>query len=231
MARTLGSVLAIAVRGAGADAPARLDRVQALQGRGLVGDVHADPRSPRQVLLAGAPAYEALALAPQALRENLLLDVDTAGMASGTVLRIGSEASLLLSFQCEACGSLDAQVPGLARAIGPRRGVLARVLAGGAIRVGDPVVMHDGRGPSLSENWRERVAQVLEAVPPGQVIAYADLARVAGVQSSYCRAFPRLLARLGPAYVAKALPARGAEGLVRWDGSGFHADAGIAGEA
>lgn len=211
------------MRSAVTAAPTQCDRAQAMAGCGLAGDIHADPRSPRQVLVAGASAYEALGLPPNALRENLLLDIDTAGMASGTVLRIGREASLRLSFQCEACGSLDKHAAGLARAIGGRRGVLARVLAGGEIRVGDPVTLLDGRLPALPEDWRERVAQVLHAVPPGQVIGYADLAFVAGVQSSYCRAFPRLLARLGPAHAAKAAPARAGAALPRWDGSGFHA--------
>lgn len=220
MSRQLGTVLAIAVRD---PAYARRKQVQVLGGRGLAGDIHADPRSPRQVLLAGATAYEALALPPGALRENLLLDLDTAGMASGTVLRIGRQASLRLSFQCEACGSLDRHAPGLARAIGARRGVLARVLTDGVVRIGDAVSMLDERLPALPQDWRERVARVLEAVPPGQVIGYADLAHVAGIQPTYCRAFPRLLARLGPAYAAKALPARSDAALPRWDGSGFHA--------
>lgn len=219
MARQLGTVLALAVR---APRYARREQVQARSGHGLADDSHADPRSPRQVLLAGAAAYEALALPPGALRENLLLDLDTAGMASGTVLRIGSQARLRLSFQCEACGSLDQHAPGLARAIGARRGMLARVLAGGEIRIGDPVTVLEERLAALAEDWRERVARVLEAVPPGLVIGYADLAHVAGVQPSYCRAFPRLLARLGPAYAARAAPARLAAALESWDGSGFY---------
>lgn len=214
-----GTVLAIAARD---PAFTRREQVQALAGRGLAGDLHADPRSPRQVLLAGAAAYQALALPQGALRENLLLDLDTAGMASGAVLRIGREASLRLSFQCEACGSLDQHAPGLSRTIGARRGVLARVLTDGVVRVGDPVTVLDARLPALPEDWRERVARVLDAVPPGQVIGYADLAHVAGVQSSYCRAFPRLLARLGPGYAAKAVSARAGAGLPRWDGSGFY---------
>lgn len=220
MARQFGTVLALAVRG---PAYTRRDRVQARSGHGLANDLHADPRSPRQVLLASRVAYDSLALPPGSLRENLLLDLDTACMASGTVLRIGGEASLRLSFQCEACGSLDRHASGLARAIGARRGVLARVLAGGEIRVGDPILMLEERLPALSEDWRERVARVLEAVPAGRVIGYADLAHVAGVQSSYCRAFPRLLARLGPAYAAKAAPARLGAMLPHWDGSGFYA--------
>jgi len=225
MGRELGTVRAIAVRGPGTPAPASMERVEAIAGRGLAGDIHADARSPRQVLLAGTVAYDTLALPPHSLRENLLLDLDTAGLSSGTVLRIGSRASLRLSFQCEACGSLDARVPGLTRAIGTRRGILARVLAGGEIAVGDPVVVLDVRVPAMPEDWRERVARVIEAVPAGQVIGYADLAHVAGVQSSYCRAFPRLLARLGPAYAARAVPARTNTSLARWDGTGFHAQA------
>ncbi|MGI4843096.1 MAG: MOSC domain-containing protein [Janthinobacterium lividum] len=225
MSRRLGTVLAIAARAPNAAAPAARERVHALAGCGLAGDIHADPRSPRQLLLAGAPAYRALGLPPHALRENLLLDLDTAAFVSGTVLRIGAQVRLRLSFQCEACGSLDRHAPGLAHAIGARRGILARVLAGGEVRVGDPVAVLEERLPALPEDWRERVARVIEAVPPEQVIGYADLAHVAGVQSSYCRAFPRLLARLGPTYAARAVSARAGAALARWDGTGFHAQA------
>lgn len=216
---------AIAVRGSGTPAPANMQRVLAVSGCGLAGDMHADARSPRQVLLAGAPAYRSLGLPPHALRENLLLDVDTAAMASGTVLCIGAHVRLRLSFQCEACGSLDRHASGLARAIGARRGILARVLVGGEIKLGDSVIVLEERLSAMPEDWRERVARVIEAVPAGQVIGYADLAHVAGVQSSYCRAFPRLLARLGPAYAARAVPARTNTSLARWDGTGFHAQA------
>ena len=222
MSARRGTILAIAVRKPGMPAPTRVDAIEALAGHGLAGDLHADPRSPRQVLLAGAPAYAALGLPPQALRENLLLDFDTAALVSGTVLRIGGTARLRLSFQCEACGSLDRHVPALSRSIGAGRGMLARVVEGGTIRAGDPVVVLEERLPALAQDWRERVARVLEAVPPGQVIGYADLAHVAGIQASYCRAFPRLLARLGPAYAARTMPARTAAGRPRWDGSGFH---------
>jgi len=47
------------------------------------------------------------------------------------------------------------------------------------------------------------------------------LARLAGIQSTYCRAFPRFLASLGPAYASRALAARAASPLARWDGSGL----------
>lgn len=214
----IGSVLALAARAADGWRQ-RLDSVHALAGRGLEGDTHADPCSPRQVLLAGAPAYERLGLEWGALRENLLCDVDTGALESGMLLGIGPDAVLRLCFQCEACGALDRIRPGLARAAGRGRGILARVERGGVIRPGDRVVLLDARLPALHEDWRERVFAVLAALPPGYVVEYAQLARLAGVQSSYCRAFPRLLARHGLGH--KAEPARRVSSAPRWDGSGL----------
>ena len=230
MQKDLGQLLAIAVRRSPGKPPERVAQAEALAGRGLEHDLHADPISPRQLLLAGAPAYAGLALPPLALRENLLLDADTADLASGTVLRSGDEVLLRLMFQCEACGSLDRHQPGLARAIGRRRGVLARVLAGGRIRAGDRVLDLGPRLPPWPEDWRERVRRVLDALPPGRVLAYARLAHLAGIAGSYCRAFPRAIASFGPAYAGKAVPASAPSTLPRWDGAGLFGDEGRSGQ-
>src|SRR5689334_2592313 len=100
------------------------DAVRALADHGLDGDKHADRFSPRQLLLASASAYADFALPAHALGENLLIDLDTAQLASGTVLQIGAEARLRLMFQCEPCGTLDGFQAGLSSRIGRRRGVL-----------------------------------------------------------------------------------------------------------
>jgi len=225
--RLAGQVVGLALRPPGSAAPVPATHVRACAGTGLEGDRHADARSPRQVLLAASTVYGELGLAPLALRENILLDVDVAGLPSGSLLRIGAQAILRLSFQCEACGALERQRPGLARALGARRGVLAGVAAGGEIRLGDPVRILAQRLPALAEDWRARVLQVLAAVPDGMVVEYALLARLAGIQSSYCRAFPRLLAAHGLA--ARALPAQTLRHAAkagatppRWDGTGWH---------
>jgi hypothetical protein len=220
-ASDIGSVQGLAsrgVRGAPPDSPASLV-VRA--GVGIDGDIHADALSPRQLLLAGAGAYAAFALPPHTLRENLLIEADTARLVSGTVLRIGSEVTLRMMFQCEACGQLELRQSGLARRLGLRRGVLARVLAGGTIRRGDRVRDLGVLAPGWSDDWRERVRRVLDAAPPDAVIEYRHLARLAGIQSSYCRAFPRLLARLGAGYAAKAVSVQSAVPLPRWDGAGL----------
>lgn len=216
-----GRVVGLALRLAHAPAPRCVDRAIAITGHGLEGDRHADPRSPRQLLLAGTPAYDDLRLPPLLLRENLLLDLDTATLESGMLLRVGHDTILRLSFQCEACGYLAERLGGSTRALGPRRGMLARVEQGGEMRIGDAVVILHERRPAMPDDWRDRVAMVLDAVPPGMVITYADLAHVAGIQSTYCRAFPRVLSKLGPHRATRAVTARSTDPAPRWDGAGF----------
>lgn len=216
-----GSVRGLAWRPARDQPPVAAGSLRLLAGVGIAGDRHADALSPRQLLLASAGVYAELGLAPHALRENLLFDFDTACLGSGTVLQIGERVRLRMMFQCEACGQLDAGAPRLSQRIGNRRGMLARVLEGGMIGAGDPVRDLGVMAPAWPDDWRERVVQVLDAAPDGSVIAYRDLARLAGIQSSYCRAFPRLLARLGARYAAKAVPAQSAVLLPRWVGEGL----------
>jgi len=220
---TEGKIISLAMRAANTALPVAATDVRAFAGAGLAGDRHADPHSPRQVLLASAAAYAELSLPAHALRENLLVDLDTGQLRSGTVLQLGDEVRLRLMFQCEACGYLDAAQPGLSARIGLRRGMLARVLSGGVLRAGD-VIREVGVLPAWPEDWRERVAQVLRAVPEGRVVSYAQLARLAGVQPVYCRAFPRLIRSLGPGHAGKAMPARLSPGMRCWDGAGLFED-------
>jgi hypothetical protein len=138
------------------------------------------------------------ALPAHALGENLLVDLDTAQLRSGTVLQVGDQVLLRLMFQCEACGYLDAQRAGVSATDRPApRHPRAR-----AGRRHDPSRRPHRRYraallPAWDDDWRARVAQVLRAVPDGMVVTYAQLARLAGVQSTYCRAFPRLVKSQG----------------------------------
>lgn len=221
MSRTIGTITALAIRPARQSPPLRVEAAHALAGLGLGGDVHADARSPRQVLVASAAVYDDHALPAHALRENLLVDLDTTRLVSGTVLQIGREVTLRLMFQCESCGQLDLQRPGLARALAGRRGMLARVVTGGTLRPGDRIRDLGQALPHWSDDWRARVRHILDALPDGAVVEYGLLARLAGVQPSYCRAFPGMLAKLGPAYARRAVPMRAPAAAVRWDGGGL----------
>jgi hypothetical protein len=222
-----GYVAALATREPGARTPAAASSVRALAGHGLEGDKHADPLSPRQVLLASAAAYTDFSLPAHALGENLLVELDTSLLRSGAVLQVGDQVLLRLMFQCEACGYLDAWQAGISTRIGRRRGILARVLAGGTIHPGDRIVDVGSALPAWDDDWRVRVAQVLRAVPNGMVVTYAQLARLAGVQSVYCRAFPRLVRSQGLA--DKAMSAQAAAGLRCWDGAGLFDDGAYSG--
>ena len=222
----IGQVQAVALQAGWREASRATSSAVAIAGRGLAGDVHADHLSPRQILLAGAPAYARHHLPARTLRENLLLDIDTAGLASGILLRVGSQAVLRLTFACEACGYLDARQPGVAAAIGRARGMLARVVRGGTISAGDPVVVLPRRLPAWDDDWRARVAAILAQVPPGMVVEYRQLARLAGVQPVYCRTFPRLARSLGFGHAAVAMADR--PDLPRWQGNELFEDAGSA---
>jgi hypothetical protein len=216
-----GRVVGLAAQASKAAPAQSVPSLGLLAGAGIFGEVHADRRSPRQLLLAGASVYDDFNLPPHALGENLLLETDTACLGSGTVLQIGDLVRLRLMFQCEACGQLDVVQPRLATRIGNRRGMLARVLTGGAIRAGDLVRDLGVLEQPWPDDWRERVRRVLDAAPDGHVVEYPVLARLAGIPSSYCRAFPRLLARLGAHYAARAVSAQSAAGLPRWQGDGL----------
>lgn len=219
----IGRVQALMVRPGLRDAPCAVSSVDAIAGLGLAGDAHADPLSPRQVLLAGAPAYARHGLPAHTLRENLLLDIDTAALFSGMLLRVGPHAVLRLMFACEACGYLDARQPGVAAAIGRARGMLARVVRGGTIGAGDPVALLPKTLAAWDDDWRVRVAAVLTRVPQGMVVDYRQLAQLAGVQPVYCRTFPRLARSLGLGHAA--VPVAGRRDLPRWQGDGLFDEA------
>ena len=214
----LGQVIALTVRPARKAIPLAVGSVEAICGQGLAGDMHADALSPRHILLASRQVYEDLALPFNSLRENLLIDFDTAELASGTVLQIGEDVRIWLTFQCEACGHLNMRRPALSRDIGTRRGVLARVLTGGIIKHGDAIYTLGVLMPEWSNDWRHRVSRILSAVPEDAVIEYLQLARLAGVPSSYCRVFPRIARTLDAAMARKAVPLNGKSDKRRWQG-------------
>lgn len=196
-----------------------MHQVRACANSGLDGDVQRDVLSLRQLLVAGTPAYDRLGLPSNALRENLLLDVDSAALASGQLLAVGAEAVLWLTFPCEPCGRLNLRQERLSHTIGAQRGMLARVLRSGDVHVGDPVRLLAATLPPWSPDWRARVEAVLAQVPPGMVVEYRQLARLAGVALTYCRVFPRVARELGLA--DKAVGLQSASTLPRWDGAGL----------
>ncbi|MEO8390721.1 MOSC domain-containing protein [Polaromonas sp.] len=217
--RTVGVVRDLHTRVGKEPAPRRVSSLQVLANYGIVGDRHASPTSPRQILLAGEIAYRRFRLPEAALRENLLVDFSMDLLRSGDLLRIGSDVILWVTFQCEPCSLLERRCPGTIKSIGPERGMLARVLRGGVVLDGDTVSLTSSPIPAMSNDWQTRILKVARAVPPKHYIGYRQLAELAGVANAYCRAFPRVLARLPAEIGGRVLSASAVTSEHLWDGA------------
>ena len=220
----LGSIRALHYRPAGSSQPIGADQLALVESEGIENDIHAHRQSPRQILIAGTDVYEDFSLPASTLRENVLVDFPTSTLKSSGLLRIGCEAVLWLTFQCEACGHLAKiakNSPRLTKEIGNRRGILARVLKGGCIRIDDPVSHRQLDKEKISDQWQERVLAVLFAVPEDKQIEYRQLARMAGVPRSYCRVFPKLLAQAPSGLEARARAGHIGNADHAWSGEDF----------
>ncbi|MDM7324042.1 MAG: MOSC domain-containing protein [Thermus sp.] len=121
----------------------KVETLELVAGFGAKGDRHAGKDPDRAVLVAGLAAYQraegaGIALPFGALGENLLLDLDPHELPPGTRLKVG-EALLEFSQVCTVCSSLSQFDLRLPKILYGGRGLYARVLEGGLVRVGDPV--------------------------------------------------------------------------------------------
>ena len=142
---------------AGAPMQAR-DAVEVVPGVGILGDRYStrrghwsDPRwREQQLTLVQAEVAEELGVGPPELRRNLVTrGVQLQGLL-GLEFRIGG-AVLAGMLPCDPCRYLEDLVgrPGLLRALVGKGGLRARVLQGGRIAVGDPIVVSGVYEPQL----------------------------------------------------------------------------------
>jgi len=109
---------------------------------GLEGDKHASAASQRQVLLADKEALDAVGVTPGTIKENITVEgLDAMNLPAGSRLRLGPSAIIEIASICEPCFRMDEIRDGLRRELEGRRGMLATVLTGGAISVGDPITV------------------------------------------------------------------------------------------
>jgi MOSC domain-containing protein YiiM len=115
-----------------------------VEGQGVAGSVDRSRR--RQVTVLSREAWEACMaelrsdLDPSTRRANLLVSGLDLEATRDRVLRIG-DVRLLIGGEVTPCERMEEALPGLRAAMRPkwRGGVFARVVAGGAVRVGDVV--------------------------------------------------------------------------------------------
>ena len=112
----------------------------AISGLGLEGDRSAYEGNTRQVLFIDKSVLDELGLEPGQVKENITVTgLDLSQTKAGQVFTIGDEVTMELVGDCEACGKMDALALGLQDKINGKRGMLAKVINGGAIKVGDAV--------------------------------------------------------------------------------------------
>lgn len=115
------------------------DRVRALHEHGLEGCAHARPGGRRQVLFASGEHLEAVGVEPGRIRENFTVEgADVQEWRVGQLVRVGT-ALFEVTMVCDPCERMDAIRPGLRTELEGRRGMLARVLEGGEVELGDRV--------------------------------------------------------------------------------------------
>ena len=118
-----------------------VSRANALEERGIEGDRHARPGSRRSVLLVEQEVLDQFGLAPGAISEQVTVrGLDLNGLVFGARLKVG-EAVLEVAVPCHPCSRMDEVKPGLKDALQGRRGRFARVVRGGALAVGDSIVV------------------------------------------------------------------------------------------
>lgn len=116
-----------------------VERVQALEERGLEGDRHAKPNSRRSVLLMEQETLEEFGLEPGDVREQVTIrGLDLGRLVFGSRLRVG-DAILEVAGPCAPCQRMEELQPGLRAAIDGRRGRFVRVVQAGSFAVGDVI--------------------------------------------------------------------------------------------
>ena len=113
--------------------------VRAISDLGLEGDSHAKKGSARQVLLIDEETLEEFGLSAGRVRENITTrGVALHSLSIGTRLRVGN-AVLEITKDCAPCEFINDIRPGLREKMEGHRGMLARVIDGGELKVGDTV--------------------------------------------------------------------------------------------
>ena len=112
----------------------------AISAEGLEGDRSCSPSNTRQVLFMDRETLDQFELKPGQIKENITTSgLDLSKAQGGQVVFIGDAVTMELVGDCEPCGKMDAIRAGLRQELDGRRGVLAMVINGGSIKVGDSV--------------------------------------------------------------------------------------------
>jgi molybdopterin adenylyltransferase len=110
----------------------------AIPGEGLEGCAHANPPK-REVLFVSKEHLDSVGVDPGAIRENLTVQGDDVQQwPIGQRVRAGG-AVFEITMVCDPCHRMDELREGLRAELDGKRGMLARVVEGGEVAVGDEI--------------------------------------------------------------------------------------------
>ncbi len=116
-----------------------LQTVRVLENFGLEGDRHAKPEGKRQVLFMASEVLDRLDIPTGAVKENITTrGIELMRLTPGTRLQIGT-AVFEVTKPCHPCSRMDEIRMGLQEELQGQRGMLANVVRGGQLRVGDEI--------------------------------------------------------------------------------------------
>ena len=120
-----------------------VDSATFIEGFGIEGDRHAvksGARTVRQVLLMDEDTLEGFGLGIGQVRENVTIrGIDLHEVPEGQRLALGDDVVVEITQFCAPCERMDEVRPGLREELFEQRGMLATVISGGAVNVGDQV--------------------------------------------------------------------------------------------
>jgi MOSC domain-containing protein YiiM len=119
-----------------------VQEANAISGLGLEGDRSAYEGNLRQVLFVDKEILDGAGLAPGQVKENITVTgLNVAETKPGQVFTIGDSITLEAVGDCEACSKMDAIRLGLKDQLQGKRGMLAKVINGGSIKIGDSITV------------------------------------------------------------------------------------------
>jgi MOSC domain-containing protein YiiM len=121
------------------------ERVLAIESQGFEGCAHGNPPR-REVLFASKEHLDDVGVEPGAIRENITVEgANVHEWPVGQQVKVG-EALFEITMVCDPCHRMDELRPGLRAEIDGKRGMLAHIVEGGEIALGDEVVVVAGEG-------------------------------------------------------------------------------------
>jgi MOSC domain-containing protein YiiM/alkylated DNA nucleotide flippase Atl1 len=176
-------------------------------GRGIEGDIHANPVSPRQILIVrqenlskGSLGYGPIEdVQPGRFGENLVVTgISGSEFVPGARLEFAGGAAIRLTFYCEPCKKIAGLVWEL-KDVEQKRGILGVVVQDGVLRAGEDFKIQAGVFTALSEIPYQRFLGFLAQVPAGKVVTYSSVLVGIGVDRGYLRAIPGYLRKAAAA--------------------------------